>query len=595
MKYQKLFICLSLIYCFVLIPALLLFNAKPTLFIGAGADTLSYKMEFNKDKNKFFSSSGSGTYSGNALPITNLGNKKEFYCKDIKNVSSSWQILANDGYFYNVDPIHGIKNISLTFLTNSANYAISYSKDNSFDASITLTTPEDGSVQTFDFDNFLPSYFKITNTSGYDLNISSLIINFSCLNNYPTLTLLNENEDMGSVSGGGIKTAFTSVTIKATPKDGYTFVGWYEGETLISSACQYTFNMNNDDVTYSARFAKDSYNVEVTSENEDYGSVACSGTYEYLKEVTIEATAKDECSFKGWYDANDKFVSKLNPYTFKMPASNVSYVAKFMSKEEQETWNKNHGVVPVEDTSTKTVTYGLYPQTHVSDASLVGELNKLDETAIDEQNGYYFYDNEYYVKLTANLSATNYTFLDGSSINQGANYWFKCEPIVWKKLNKSVSYQYDLVSTVLLDRQIFDTIDNDYETSYIRDWLTTDFYKSAFGLNDSYLTTTSAHNTDAEEIASDKVYLLSKLNYTSISSGDFNAESRKCQVTDYTIANHAYYDTDNHNGYYWTRTAKSDDSKWVFRIEAKGNIGDNDFTEVDDDDISVRPGITIKP
>ena len=595
MKYQKLFICLSLIYCFVLIPALLLFNAKPTLFISAGADTQSYEMEFNKDKNKFFSSSGSGTYSGNALPVTNLGNKKEFYCKDIKNASSSWQILANDGYFYNVDPINGIKNISLTFLTNSANYMISYSKDNSFDISKTLTTPEDGSVQTFDFDNFLPSYFKITNTSGDDLNICSLTINFSCLNNYPTLTLLNENEDMGSVSGGGIKTAFASVIIKATPKDGYTFVGWYEGETLISSACQYTFNMNNDDVTYSAKFAKDSYKVEITSENEDYGTVTGSGIYEYLKEVTIEATAKDDYSFKGWYDANDKFVSKLNPYSFNMPASNVSYVAKFMSKEEQETWNKNHGVVPVEDTSTKTVTYGLYPQTHVSDTSLVGELNKLDETAIDEQNGYYFYDNEYYVKLTANLSATNYTFLDGSSINQGANYWFKCEPIVWKKLNKSVSYQYDLVSTVLLDRQIFDTIDNDYETSYIRDWLKTDFYKSAFGLNDSYLTTTSAHNTDAEEIASDKVYLLSKFNYTSISSGDFNAESRKCQVTDYAIANHAYYDTDNHNGYYWTRTAKSDDSKWVFRIEAKGNIGDNDFTEVDDDDISVRPGITIKP
>ena len=52
MKYQKLFICLSLIYCFVLIPALLLFNAKPTLFISAGADTQSYEMEFNKDKNK---------------------------------------------------------------------------------------------------------------------------------------------------------------------------------------------------------------------------------------------------------------------------------------------------------------------------------------------------------------------------------------------------------------------------------------------------------------------------------------------------------------------------------------------------------------
>lgn len=84
------------------------------------------------------------------MPLaTNLGNKKEFNCDKIKSADSSWQIFAADGYFYNVSPIYGIQNISLTFLTNGADYTISYSKDNSFNKTQTFTTPKDGSAQAY--------------------------------------------------------------------------------------------------------------------------------------------------------------------------------------------------------------------------------------------------------------------------------------------------------------------------------------------------------------------------------------------------------------------------------------------------------------
>ncbi len=608
MEHKKLLISLTIVNCVAVATALLLFNAKPTLFVGAGADTKSYRIEFNEDKNKISTSSGSGTYSGDAYLATNLGNEKEFNCDKIKSADSSWQILADGGYFYNVSPIYGIQNISLTFLTSGADYTISYSKDNSFNKTQTFTTPEDGSAQAYSFDSFQPSYFKITNTSGSDLNISSIVIDFSCLNNYPTLTLINENEDMGYVLGSGIKNAGEYVTIKARPYDGYKFVGWYEGDgTLFSSSYECTFGMSHDDVTYYAKFAKERYWLNVTSKNDEYGTVTGDGKYDYQEEVTITATALNECTFIGWYDADDKFVSKANPYTFNMPASEVSYVAKFMTQEETEKWNKDHGLIPVEDTATKTVTYGLYPQNYVDDSSLVAELNKLDETAIDEKNGYYFYDNEYYVKTKANLyidSFTNpYTFHDGTSIKNKTDYWFKCEPIKWKILNSSRYFEYSLVSTVLLDRQIFHNYYNDYETSYIRNWLNgTDediyedsFFRSAFGLDSSYLKLTSATTDDAKEIASDYVYLLSQKNYQNSADfyyGDVETKTRLCEVTDYAIANYAYYDEDTRAGFYWTRTPRPQDSDDVVRVNQFGAI---DYDVCVDDNVCVRPGISIDP
>ena len=605
MKHKKLFLSLTIINCVALVAALLLSNANPNLFIGTGANTLSYKMEFTKSKNTFFSTTGDALFDGNAYPQTNLGNQKQFKFCQIKGSSETWHIVADNGYFYNAEPIYGVQNISLTFLTTGANYEILYSKDNSFDNVESLTTPtEKGKEQIFNFHGFQPSYFKISNTSGSDLNISSLIIDFSCLNNYPTLTLTNENENMGSISGSGIMTAGKETTITATANKGYKFVGWYSNGRLISNESTFSFIAGNEDLTYSARFTYESYNLVVQSENEEKGTVSEStGAYPYLTEVSISATPVDECSFKGWYDADDKFISKANPYTFKMPASSLTYVAKFMSQEEKEQWNKDHGIILVEDTTTKTVTYGLYPQTHISDTSLEAQLNELDESAI-ESNGYYFYNNEYYAKLTANPFVTNYFFSDGTSIVKGTDYWFKCEPITWKILPTSVSYEYDLLSNVLLDRQIYDKNSNNYEASYIRDWLNDDFYNSAFALDNSIIktytvdnsasTTDSSTNPYASNNTNDNVYLLSYSNYKSTRYFVHDAD-RICTVTDYVKANNAYCYGDDYNiGYYWTRSPRSIYSDESWRIFGTGSLNNDDYTEVADDNVCVRPSITVK-
>ena len=57
----------------------------------------------------------------------------------------------------------------------------------------------------------------------------------------------------GTVSGAGIYNNGTIVTLKATPKSGYEFVGWYSGSTKVSASKNYSFTINNN-VIYTAEF-----------------------------------------------------------------------------------------------------------------------------------------------------------------------------------------------------------------------------------------------------------------------------------------------------------------------------------------------------
>ena len=75
-------------------------------------------------------------------------------------------------------------------------------------------------------------------------------------------------------------------------------------------------------------YIRNSYNVELNSNDDNIGSVSGTGSYKYGTEVTITATSNPGYSFVGWSDGSN--IINDNPtYTFNMPASNVSYTAMF--------------------------------------------------------------------------------------------------------------------------------------------------------------------------------------------------------------------------------------------------------------------------
>lgn len=273
------------------------------------------------------------------------------------------------------------------------------------------------------------------------------------------------------------------------------------------------------------------------------------------------------------------------------------------------------GTVPVFSNDGKTVTYGLYPQTKVSDTTLINTLETLEVSSI----GWYFYNGNYYHKDVAKVyNNESYNFDDGSAIVNGSTYWYKCEPITWNILSND-GYSYYLVSSKLLDVQNFyqnynnrvqnDTIiySNNYEKSDLRDWLNDYFYNTAFTLNNTFITTTNVDNSSSTtdsinnkyscNTTLDKVFLPTYKDYLNQDLGfdttNTLSKTRECKTTDYARANGAFVNKDSNrlnNGTYWTRSACSEYYYCTWIVNTGGYL--STYT-VDGDSHCVRPSIYI--
>ncbi len=427
---------------------------------------------------------------------------------------------------------------------------------------------------------------------------------------YGLVMFKDENNKYNYYSGyASNKFKYTDdLTIVALSQTDVRFLGWYdENDELVSTNAVYTFKMVNHDYQLEARWIGGLQKLTVTSRDASKGNVEIISGDGYTGEkITVKATAAEGCLFKCWYE-DDKQVSTDETYTFTMPAKDRSLTAEFWTNEE------NLGITPLFNQDTNTVRYGLYPQTHMNDKTLITSLNELTNV---ESNGWYLYGGEYYAKKAATpYYNSNYRFNDGTTITKGTEYWFKCEPIEWNILSSSDG-TCSLVSSALLDVHRYysstsdRTIDgetvyaNNYEHSDIRSWLNGGFYDSAFALDDSLIQTVTVDNSAATTGSStnkyacndtqDKVYLLSYQDYENV---DYfaNDASRCCKPTDWAKVNGAYvYTNSNYYGncFYWTRSPYSSNSTRACYVFYGGNLYNH--CDVDFSGLCVRPGLQIK-
>ncbi|MBR2903381.1 MAG: InlB B-repeat-containing protein, partial [Clostridia bacterium] len=118
------------------------------------------------------------------------------------------------------------------------------------------------------------------------------------INTY-TITVNKNIAEAGMVGGGGVYEHGTSVTLTANTNAGYTFEGWYDGETQLSTNEGYNFTANADR-TITAKWTKNTYNVTVTAGNG--GTATGEGVYEHGATVELIATTNTGYRFLGWYD-----------------------------------------------------------------------------------------------------------------------------------------------------------------------------------------------------------------------------------------------------------------------------------------------------
>ena len=315
---------------------------------------------------------------------------------------------------------------------------------------------------------------------------------------------------------------------------------------------------------------------------------------------------RDGYTFVGWY-YNNKLVALGNWQN----TSNMTLQAKWFKGElELDTSNENGYIY---------IHFGRYPQTVVTDTSLINSLLLISE---ENEFGYIEYSGEEYKKVIAAPYENNSIFANGKTITTSETYFFKVEPIKWRVLEEN-NGSYKLLSELVLDNKAFSINGtNNYEKSSIRAWLNgydgssynvenysnKGFLSIAFTEEEQAIINTTfvdnSVNSSDEDITkfvcndtNDKIYLLSIKDLRNTNYGfidDFNPTSlRRAIVTDYARATGNYISTGVSSygrGIWWARTPHNSSGR-IRTINTLGNLINDEVATATSN--GVRPAITI--
>lgn len=263
---------------------------------------------------------------------------------------------------------------------------------------------------------------------------------------------------------------------------------------------------------------------------------------------------------------------------------------------DNEEGNNEPVVTPTKDY----LYFGKYPQSRVIDTDIVNALNLLTTT---NSIGYYEYQDEEYIKINAYYNSiyavdvdAGYYFDNDERIIDGDEYWFKVEPIKWQILNEN-DYEYFLLSSLLLDANVFDDDSSNYEKSSIREWLNDSFYNLAFaGVKDDVIQKEIDNSLSSTGLNVNPYICSNTLDYVSLLSNQEASNSN--YAVDLVASTTEYYRAVggnvnvNKNGSYMLRSPHNTSGSVIQTINTKGKIYvSNDVYRPTG---GIRPIITIK-
>ena len=452
------------------------------------------------------------------------------------------------------------------------------------------------SFSRWDYDFSEPVMRNMTVTASYTINKYEITFK-----NYDGTTLQKTEWDYNSMPAYYGSTP----TKKSTDRYTYTFSGWSPTVVEVTGNATYTAQFTNTIRTYTIIWKNYDGTIIETDTNVAYGATP---TYNHAT-PTRAADSQYSYTFSGWSPA----VTAV--------AGNRTYIAKF-------------SILIIELANY----FGTYPQTKVTNSTLVNQLNSTAGTLPTSSDGKSWISYKYYIEgsnstdfmwyqdislsgdkyrgvyftsyrpsSTMASSSTYYSYQDDNGYYINTVYWFKYEPILWDVLSINEEAGPLVVSSKILDGQEYyhstsnriiggSTIyPNNYKESNIRAWLNTDFYNTAFSATEqtSILTTnvdngpTSTHspiNPYACENTNDKLFLLS---YKDASNGNYgfrisalDDSSRIRQATDYAKTMGVYVST-----YYYDR------SMWLLRSPGGGE-NKNSYVE-ESSKISINGSIDL--
>ena len=167
---------------------------------------------------------------------------------------------------------------------------------------------------------------------------------------YYTVTTTVNISEAGSVSKMNETkvTVGDNVTVMATTNIGYTWIGWYVGNTKLTDELTYTFEMTTKNKTLTAKWTK----TEIEKSDNMAGSVSeLSSTYKVGDSATVTATTNIGYTWVGWFDGYTKLTDELS-YTFVMTEENKTLTAKWIANTYNISYDVNGGSAMASSTDT---------------------------------------------------------------------------------------------------------------------------------------------------------------------------------------------------------------------------------------------------
>lgn len=186
----------------------------------------------------------------------------------------------------------------------------------------------------------------------------------------------------------------SSVTLIATPNEGYHFAEWTENNTTLSTDNPYTLSTIETNHTIKGVFAPNPYTVTFTVDGETYSS----GKQNYGEVVVVPiAPTKIGHKFIGWKDLTETTTVPANDVTYEAEFSINQYTVKFVADgqtiyEQKQDYNSDI-IVPTapEKERYAFVSWGdvldkvpAYDVTYTADYVLIGDLYEDQEINIGD-------------------------------------------------------------------------------------------------------------------------------------------------------------------------------------------------------------------
>jgi hypothetical protein len=159
--------------------------------------------------------------------------------------------------------------------------------------------------------------FTVTEASAYTANFE--------LNSYEITATANP-EAGGIVDGAGTYNHGATCTLTATANDGYTFINWTKDGEEVSTNTTYSFTATEAG-NYMANFELNTYEITVTANPTDGGTVSGAGTYDHGTTATLTATTNEGYTFINWTKDGEE-VSTSTTYSFTVTEAG-DYMANF--------------------------------------------------------------------------------------------------------------------------------------------------------------------------------------------------------------------------------------------------------------------------